>query len=40
MFQNWLDGQWDPKQFLVVQPKEKVVPSYDENVIVATKAEG
>jgi hypothetical protein len=33
LLQRWLDGEWDPKDFLTVQPREKIVPSYDDQVI-------
>jgi hypothetical protein len=35
LFRRWLDGDWDPKDFLVVQPNQKVVPSYDDAIIKA-----
>jgi hypothetical protein len=35
LLQRWVDGQWDAKDFLVVQPSEKVAPSYDEEIIEA-----
>ena len=33
LLQNWFDGPWPESDFLVVQPGEKVQPSYDEQVI-------
>lgn len=29
------DGQWDEKEFLVVPPAHRLMPSYDENVVTA-----
>lgn len=37
---RWLNGQWDPEMFLVVQPGETVAPSYDASVIRAEKMPG
>ena len=37
LLQRWLDGDWDPKDYLIVNPDEKVVPSYDDSVIGAEK---
>jgi hypothetical protein len=34
----WLDGAWDPQTFLVVQPGQKVSPSYDDTVVCAVEA--
>ena len=39
LFQDWVDGEWDPDRFLVVAPKAKVIPSHDEKVILAVNAE-
>jgi hypothetical protein len=36
--QHWIDGEWDPDEFLVVKPGEKVVPSYQESVIATEPA--
>jgi hypothetical protein len=33
LLQRWLDGDWDPKDYLVVQPNQTVVPSYDDTII-------
>jgi hypothetical protein len=35
LLQYWLDGEWDPKMFLVVRPGEEVAPSYDDRVITS-----
>ncbi len=40
LFQRWLDGEWDPKDFLVVQPNQTVVPSYGETIIQAEDEPG
>lgn len=43
LLQRWLDGVWDPREFLVVQPDQTVAPSYDESIIKVdggTKADG
>jgi Protein of unknown function (DUF1638) len=39
LLQRWLDAQWDAKTFLVVQPGERVEPSYDEGVVRAEKVQ-
>jgi hypothetical protein len=33
LLQHWVDGEWDPRQFLQVPPGHRVVPSYDEDVV-------
>ncbi len=33
LLRRWLGGEWDPADFLVVQPGQSVSPSYDEKVI-------
>lgn len=33
LLRRWLGGEWDERDFLVVPPGGKVVPSYDEGVI-------
>ena len=33
LLQNWLDGSWSDRDFLVVQPGERVCPSYDGQII-------
>ncbi len=35
LFQRWLDGDWDERDFLVVQPGEIVSATYDERIINA-----
>jgi len=35
LLERWLNGDWDSESFLVVQPGQKVVPSYDGSVIGA-----
>ncbi|HTL55751.1 MAG TPA: DUF1638 domain-containing protein [Candidatus Limnocylindrales bacterium] len=35
LLQELLDGQWPDTTFLVVAPGQKVIPSYDERIIVA-----
>ena len=35
LFQRWLDGQWDAKDFLVVPPQHKVVTTFDDGIIGA-----
>lgn len=37
MIQRLIDGQWDEKEFLVVQPGWRVVAKYDEGIIAAEK---
>jgi hypothetical protein len=38
LFQHWLDGEWFPEDFLVVQPGQQVSPSYKEDVIETAPA--
>jgi hypothetical protein len=33
LLQNLVDGDWDPEKFLVVQPGQTIMPSYQEGVI-------
>jgi len=33
LFHKMLDGPWDPSDFLIVQPGQKVVASFDERII-------
>lgn len=33
LLKRWLNGEWDPENFLVVPPGQKVVPSYDSRII-------
>jgi hypothetical protein len=35
LLQRWLDGDWAPDDFLIVNPREKIVPSYDDLVLGA-----
>jgi hypothetical protein len=35
LLQRWLDGPWDPKEFLVVPPRHKVAPSFGEGIVRA-----
>jgi hypothetical protein len=37
LFQKWVDGKWEPADFLVVPPGHVVVPSYDQGVVGAVK---
>ena len=38
LLRRWLDGDWDAKDFLVVQPGESIEPSYDDAIMTATTA--
>lgn len=38
LLQRWLDGQWPAEEFLVVAPGEKVVPSFDDQIITSAPA--
>jgi len=38
LMKDLLDGNWDEKRFLILEPGEAPVPSYDENVIRAQKS--
>lgn len=35
LLQRWLDGPWDEKDFLTVQPGQQISVSYDERIVVA-----
>lgn len=35
LLHRWLEGQWDPQDFLVVSPGHEVVPSHDDRIILA-----
>lgn len=35
LLKRWVNGEWDPVNFLVVPPGQKVVPSYDSGIIKA-----
>ncbi|MBI4661977.1 MAG: DUF1638 domain-containing protein [Verrucomicrobia bacterium] len=39
LLRRWLNGEWDEKDFLVVQPQQKVVPSYDPAIVGTESAE-
>jgi hypothetical protein len=39
LLQRWVDGEWDPKGFLVVEPRHQIQPSYDEHVLRAAPVE-
>jgi hypothetical protein len=38
LVRNWLDGEWDPEDFLVVRPGESVVATHDDKIIGAIPA--
>lgn len=38
LLQRWLDGDWSLDEFLLVAPGQKVVPSYDAQIITAAPA--
>jgi hypothetical protein len=38
LLRRWLDGDWDERDFLVVQPGDSIEPSYDDAIITATAA--
>lgn len=33
LLRRWLNGEWDPKDFLVVPPGRTVIPTFDEQII-------
>jgi hypothetical protein len=33
LLQRLLDGDWDPKEFLYVPPRQQIVPTYDDDVV-------
>lgn len=35
LLQRWVNGEWDEKDFLVVQPDQQIAPRYDESIIQA-----
>lgn len=40
LFQHWVDGEWDPKQFLVLEPGQTLEPSYGEDIVRAAPDAG
>ncbi len=34
---DFLEGRWDDDRFLVVQPRETIVPSHDETTVITTR---
>ena len=34
---DWVDGNWDPERFLVVEPGETIVASHDSTIIKAKR---
>ena len=38
LLRRWLDGEWDEKDFLVVEPGDSVEPSYDDAILTAKTA--
>jgi hypothetical protein len=39
LLERWLNGQWDEDTFLIVQPGQKVTPSYRDSIISTEKAQ-
>jgi hypothetical protein len=39
MIQRLVNGEWNPKEFLVVPPRHRVVASYDDEVIKAVPSD-
>lgn len=37
LIKNFLDGNWNDEDFLIVQPGEKIIASYDERIITVQK---
>jgi hypothetical protein len=35
LLRRWVNGEWDPANFLVVEPGRQIQPSYDEGVVKA-----
>jgi hypothetical protein len=35
LMERFIAGKWDPEEFLVLEPGEKAVPSYDASIIKA-----
>ena len=40
LVKNWLNGQWDPDDFLVVRPGESVVATHDDKIVGVKPAAG
>jgi hypothetical protein len=40
LVKHWLDGEWDPEDFLVVRPGECVVATHDDSIIGVKPAGG
>ncbi|MFH1569199.1 MAG: DUF1638 domain-containing protein [Gemmatimonadota bacterium] len=38
LIQAWLDGPWPGREFLVVEPGQRVIPSYDDAILQITPA--
>ena len=38
LLQRWVDGEWDAKSFVVVEPQHQVEPDYSEDIIRVTPA--
>ncbi len=38
LLQRWLDGDWPDNDFLVVQPGQRIVPSYNDQIITVESA--
>jgi hypothetical protein len=39
LLRQWVDGEWDPQRFLVVEPGQQVQPSYTGDILQAIAAE-
>ena len=35
LLKAFLDGNWDPERFVIVEPGQTLVPSHDDNVVKA-----
>ena len=40
LLQRWMDGEWGADEFLVVQPGERVGPTYDDRIISIDRPQG
>lgn len=38
LLERWINGDWSPEEFLIVQPGQKVAPSYNDSVVCAEPA--
>ena len=40
LLQRWMDGEWNADEFLIVQPGERIGPTYDDRIISIERPQG